>query len=355
MVAVSIIVPIYNVEKYLDECLKSIQTQSLRDIEVICVDDGSKDNSRLIVEKYASKDSRFKLISKPNAGYGDSMNRGFDAAVGEYVGIVESDDYVDCDMFEVLFNTAKKNNAEIVKSDYYEFTTSKKNKQNYINTVTDPSFYGITVNYKNCPDLFHFRMNTWTGIYLNTFIKENNIRHNLTPGASYQDNGFWFQTLSLANNIIFVNRAFYHYRQDNPNSSINSKGKVYCMCDEYKYIEDFLTDNKEICDDLYGIFYVKKYFNYMYTYKRINIEFKLDFLKRFADEFKEPLNSNKITIESVGDYVYNMICRIVNDPIQFYNEDTIWDLQHKIVDATIKINKIEKTKGYHYLHLMRLV
>ena len=277
MVSVSIVVPIYNVENYLDECLRSIMYQTLKDIEIICVNDGSTDRSLAIIEKYARKDKRFKIIDKPNAGYGDSMNRGFDMAVGEYVGIVESDDYIEKDMFETLYKAAKENNCEVVKSDFYEFTSKNKRNQNYINTVTDQKYYNRVLNFNDTLEIFHFKMNTWTGIYLNDFIKRNKISHNLTPGAAYQDNGFWFQTLSLAKRIMFLNRAFYHYRQDNPNSSINSKNKVFCMCDEYAFIEDFLNNRKEIRDDLAGILLVKKYFNYMYTYHRVGEEFKILF------------------------------------------------------------------------------
>lgn len=355
MPKVSIVVPIYNVERYLSECLMSIHKQSLKDIEVICVDDGSTDGSLNIVKKFAKRDGRFKYITKKNAGYGDSMNRGFDAASGEYIGIVESDDYVDPDMFEVLYSTAKKYDCEIVKSDYYEFTSKRKKKQKYINTPTSERYYNKELNHGNCNDLFHFRMNTWTGIYLRQFIVDNDIKHNLTPGAAYQDNGFWFQTLSMAEKIIFINRAFYHYRQDNPNSSINSKSKVYCMCDEYAFIDSFLKNHEDIHDELYGIFLVKKFYNYMYTYNRINDEFKIKFLERFSEEFRNPLTENKITEDVAGAYVMNMLRRIVDDPVRFYYEDTIWVLQHDDVDFRLKIAAVQKRLDNSFAHKVKLV
>ena len=355
MPKVSIVVPIYNVEKYLDECLKSIQKQSLKDIEVICVDDGSTDGSLDIVKKFADRDKRFTYITKKNAGYGDTMNRGFDAATGEYIGIVESDDYIYPEMFRTLYLTAKQYCCEVVKSDYYEFTTTQKKKQRYINTPINPQYYDKVLNYKNCKDLFHFKMNTWTGIYLRQFIADNDIKHNTTPGAAYQDNGFWFQTLSLAEKIVFINKAFYHYRQDNPNSSINSKGKVFCMCDEYAYIESFLNCHENIHDDLYSIFLVKKYYNYMYTYGRISDEFKIKFLERFADEFRAPLKDNLLTVENAGAHIMQMLRRIVKNPAQFYYEDTIWDLQHRIVDLMLKTTKIHEKMDHSVLHAVRRV
>ena len=110
---VSIIVPVYNVEKYLEKCLDSLVNQSLHDIEIICVNDGSKDDSLDILEKYAKKDSRIKIINKQNQGLSAARNDGLKVAAGEYVGYVDSDDWVDLNFYEKLYESAKKYNAEI--------------------------------------------------------------------------------------------------------------------------------------------------------------------------------------------------------------------------------------------------
>ena len=109
MPKVSIVIPTYNVEQYLKECLDSVINQTLKDIEIICVDDGSTDNSGKILDEYAAKDSRIKVIHKENGGYGKAMNVGIDNATGEYIGIVEPDDYIEFDMYETLYINAKKN------------------------------------------------------------------------------------------------------------------------------------------------------------------------------------------------------------------------------------------------------
>ena len=133
---VSVVVPIYNVEKYLRQCLDSIVNQTLKDIEIICVDDGSTDSSPEIIQEYAAKDSRVKVITKPNSGYGNSMNRGFDLAEGEYVGIVESDDYAELDMFEKLYQRAEKNKLDVVKSGYYFYYSVPKERNEKIEIVS---------------------------------------------------------------------------------------------------------------------------------------------------------------------------------------------------------------------------
>ena len=117
--AVSLLVPIYNVERYLAECLDSALGQSLRDIEIICINDGSTDSSRKIIERYLQADPRVRVIDKPNSGYGASMNQGLDAARGEYVGILESDDFFESDALERLLDAARACDAQVAKADFW--------------------------------------------------------------------------------------------------------------------------------------------------------------------------------------------------------------------------------------------
>ena len=114
---ISIVMPTYNVEKYFRQCLDSIINQTLFDIEIIPVDDGSPDNCGAIMDEYAAKDSRIKPIHQKNGGYGKAVNAGINIATGEYIGILESDDFTKTTMLEDLYNIAEKNSAEVVKSD----------------------------------------------------------------------------------------------------------------------------------------------------------------------------------------------------------------------------------------------
>ena len=174
-------------------------------------------------------------------------------------------------------------------------------------------------------------MNTWTGIYKTSFIRLFNIRHNETPGASYQDNGFWFKTISLATTAIFLDKAYYHYRQDNPNSSINSKGKVFCMCDEYKFIREFVDANPDIKAAHLQTFLAKKYYNYFYTYKRVANEHKIAFLTRFAEEFKESLENEEFDETMLPEKEMSILKRIMEDPEKFYYDDIVWELNMEYI------------------------
>ena len=115
---VSVIVPVYNTAKYLRQCLQSLREQTLKDIEIICVNDGSTDDSRQIIDEVTAADNRFKSIHKNNTGYGHSVNMGIRAAQGQYIGIVESDDFAEPDMFRSLYNAAERNQVDFVKGNY---------------------------------------------------------------------------------------------------------------------------------------------------------------------------------------------------------------------------------------------
>lgn len=325
---VSIVIPVYNVETFLKECLDSVISQTMKELEIICVDDGSTDHSLNILKEYQEKDSRIKVISKPNSGYGNTMNVGTDAATGEYVGIVESDDYVKNDMFEILYKTAKQYNADIVKSDHYTFSTKNGKQQTELHYICSrPEYYNRVLNADDCEDIYDFVMMNWTGIYRTEFLRQNQIRYNETPGASFQDNGYWFQTITMAERIVFIREAFYFYRQDNPNSSINNKKKIYCICDEFSYIKNFLKKHPEEYEKHILTYVKKKFFNYRHSYNRISEEYKMEFLlreqKEYAEELKE-LGDKKTKLDS---WVLGEMNRIIDSPELFYYEQSLYDLK----------------------------
>lgn len=132
MIKVSIIVPVYNVEKYIDRCLNSLVNQTLKDIEILIINDGSPDNSIKICEKYALKDNRIKIYNKENEGLGLTRNYGIERAIGEYISFVDSDDYVSLDMCEKLYKSAKKYNADIVYGGIYYDNNNKITQKKYV-------------------------------------------------------------------------------------------------------------------------------------------------------------------------------------------------------------------------------
>lgn len=288
MPKVSVILPIYNVQDYLRQCLDSVVSQSLEDLEILCVDDGSTDNSLEIIREYAARDSRIVVITGPNGGYGKAMNKGLDRATGEYVGIVEPDDYVDSDMFRDLYQIARENDLDLVKADFYRFTHDADGCEQLSYELLDRtrSRYGELLHPAQDPSCIRFTLNTWSGIYRRAFLEEYHIRHQETPGASFQDNGFFFQTFVHAQRAMIVNHPYYRNRRDNPNSSVKSKAKVYCMNIEYDFIRDLLMQEPQLWQRFQYMYWWKKYHNYWFTYHRIDRAYQEEYLERMRQEFK---------------------------------------------------------------------
>ncbi|ECR0860846.1 glycosyltransferase family 2 protein, partial [Campylobacter jejuni] len=132
-------------------------------------------------------------------------------------------------------------------------------------------------------------INSWnmnqSSLYKMDFIKKYDIRANETQGASYQDIGLWFQILSLASSIYFYKEGFYFYRQDNEHASVKSKDKIYCVCDEFEFLDKFLDKNLELKSRLQDVFYYFKFKMYLWNLRRIDDKYKLEFLYKFSQDF----------------------------------------------------------------------
>ena len=302
MSKVSIIIPIYNVEQYLRECLDSVVNQTLKDIEIICVNDGSTDNSLNIIKEYANNDNRIKIIDKQNSGYGDSMNKGLDAATGEYIGIVEPDDFVELDMYEKLYATAKQEKVVCVKGDYFRYSEKTPIENRDIVTFFDKElFYNRKINAIENPAIFIGSATIWAAIYNRDFLISHNIKFLPTAGASYQDTSFWIKVLFEAENVYCSKYAGYHYRIDNPNSSVKSNAKIFCICDEMHEIEKRYSSDPEkqlIINSL-------KFDKYVWNYNRLAKKGRKVFLNIFLNELKDIIKNKKYIDILVREYMFN--------------------------------------------------
>ncbi|MBZ9570430.1 glycosyltransferase [Methanobrevibacter sp. TMH8] len=315
---VSIVVPIFNVEDYLKIALDSLVNQTLKDIEIICVNDGSTDKSAEIIEDYAARDERIKIISKSNSGYGHSMNLGMDQAKGEYIGILEPDDYVALKMYETLYKKAIQHDLDFIKGDFRNFRDEQGNRIFTYSNLADFDYYNCIINPKKDFKAFKFNKQTWAGIYKRNFLVENDIKHNETPGASFQDNGFWFQTFCFAEKIMILDKAFYFYRKDNPNQSTTNKEKVFIIFEEWEFIKNKLNKILSESDDLKSVYESCKYKSYIFHYRRVANKFKKGFLEKFHEEFvlaNQKGNLNEDFFSPANWYLLNLI---INDPEEFY-------------------------------------
>ncbi len=240
MPKVSVIMPSFNVGDYIQECMDSVLKQTLQDLEIICVDSGSTDGTLELLQKYEKQDSRIRLLVSDRKSYGYQMNLGLEAARGQYIGIVETDDFIAPEMYEELYKTAVLHGADFVKADFDVFSTLEDGERVYLrykaSKYTCVRYHKIfsSEDYQSGPgtmDVF-----IWSGIYKKEFLDRHKIRFQETPGAAFQDCGFRFQVAMHVRRGIFLDESFYRYRRDNIGSSTYNKKCVLFNLSECKYL-----------------------------------------------------------------------------------------------------------------------
>ncbi|ETI67570.1 glycosyltransferase [Neobacillus vireti] len=256
---VSIIVPIYNVEKYLSRSLDSLLAQTLKEIEIIAINDGSKDSSLDILKEYALKDSRIKVLDKPNGGVSSARNEGIKIATGEYIGFVDPDDWVDQEMYEIMYNYAISEKVDIVMCSYIrEFENHSKLKEfnlpgevryddDEVKLIVMRRLVGPLNEEIANPELLDAWGTVWSKLYRAEIIKENGIRLiDLNKIGTNEDTLFNIEVFYYAKSFLFINSPYYHYWRAN-STSVTTGFKPNLM-DQwiylFSYIEKFLKDKK---------------------------------------------------------------------------------------------------------------
>jgi len=268
---VSIIIPVFNSEDLLIKCLDSIKNQTMTNIEIICVDDGSSDNSLKILKDYEKNDSRFKVFHQENSGAGTARNNGLSYSKGEYILFVDSDDFIEKDSCEKLYNLAIRLNSDLILFDAVRHLKNGKNL-NLIhfskNNTTD--FNNFSFNYEYTKDKVFdgYYGVIWNKFYKASFIKENNI--SFPKHKIYNDVEFHVKSLVLAKNIGYLPKILYHYNrigQDSLQTSFVKTKNAFVFFDVLNGIRDFLNEN-----------------NYF-------LEFKFDFINFSIFELRNKLDS----------------------------------------------------------------
>lgn len=339
-IAISIIVPLLNVISYVDDCIESIINQSIEAIEILCIDAGSTDGTFEKLLEFKKKDKRIKVFKSSVKSYGYQINLGIDLAKGKYIGIVESDDYIDKKMMEALYKKANKNNVDFIKSGYNEFLSIDSKKmffdcaksivELHVN-LNDNRFYTFY-------DLFHI----WSGLYKREFILKNRLRLNETQGASYQDTSFSILCGLLAESCIYVNESYYFYRIDNINSSVKCNDKWHCIIDEYEYIKSEMINRNLYFNSNKIMILKQKLLDYELNYERLPKSYREKFFKAIQYEMKEYIDNSDINNSLTEDEK-----RIVNlltekDEINKYERD----IERIIINFKDVFKKIEKERKF---------
>lgn len=240
MVTVSIVVPVYNNAKYLKQCLDSLINQTFKDIEIICINDGSKDNSLEILENYAKKDERIRVINKENQGQSIARNLGIQLAKGEYIGFVDSDDWADKEMFEKLYKNAKLYDSDIAMCSinvYDEFSQKYSTNDPYMTLDIFPSSFEnhCFEPFQTFDFLFRICVVPWNKIYKREFLIKKQIE--FPENLIYEDNVFCVETIIRAKILSIIKEPLIVYRKNSTTSYISSAKKDKKKLDVFKVFD----------------------------------------------------------------------------------------------------------------------
>ena len=252
---ISVILPSLNVVEFISECIESVVNQTFRDIEIICVDAGSTDGTLEILNDYSLKDSRIKIIYSDKQSYGYQMNLGISQARGEYIGIVETDDYIHKKMYEILYDLTNNGSTDISKVSFFHVHDYDKSNIEFIPNNTKINSPETVFTIHEDVNILRGHPSIWAAIHKREFLKENNITFMEVPGGGWVDNPFLFQTFLSAKKITFKNEYCYYYREFNPNSSTNSMKDLTLpmrrMLDNLDVLDDFSCSDENILAALY--------------------------------------------------------------------------------------------------------
>ena len=315
MPKVSIIVPVYNVERYIVRSMDSLVNQTLKDIEIIVVNDGSTDNSKKLIEIYQKKyPNKIKLVDKENGGLSDARNYGIPHATGEYIAFLDSDDYVELDTYEKMYNKAKEDDSDLVECDFiWEYPDRKKVDTGKI--------------YNNKKEMLAYaRVVAWNKLIKRSLIEEHKME--FPKGLRYEDVEFFYKMVPYYNKVSFVKEPLIHYiqRSSSISNTQNERTKeIFTIMDnvikyykennlyeEYKTELEYTYTRLLLCSSLFRITKIedakirKQLLNETWT--RLNNEFP-NWKKN--EILNKNTNMKNLYIKSVNKITYKMYCMVL--------------------------------------------
>ena len=308
-IAVSIIIPVYNNEKFLKKCLESVINQSIENIEIICIDDGSTDNSLKILKKYESQDKRIKIISQMNSGAAIARNKGIDLANGEYILFLDSDDWLELNALEKLLNNVISNDSDLVLFNAVEHKDDGVLKNRiYMDVNSSEDYNNFTFNYKfNKKFVMNGYLVIWSKFYKTSFLTENNLT--FTNHPIFNDIQFHIKSMLLAKKISYCPDILYNYLRINQPSLQNRVGltkKSFIILKIMDEIEDYLKENN-FYEDLELNFLRFKITELEVRLHKISNDYKNELFFLIKNEFKSmdvsPIQLKKLPFKNYKFYM----------------------------------------------------
>ena len=245
---ISVIVPVYNTEEYLEQCLNSLISQTYKNLEIICVNDGSTDKSSNILENYSKLDERIKIINQENQGFTAARNRGLKEISGDWIAFLDSDDWLNIDCYQKFFESLQKaENFDVYMFNAVCFCENKNNSQSvelqelFFNKELWGGKNNEICEYKDCKNPFQGNLAVYNKIYRKDFFFGNNFKF---QKGFVEDERFWIEAFVKAKRIYITDEVFYHYRQREGSVMHSVNKNVFEMFDTYNAIGDILVENK---------------------------------------------------------------------------------------------------------------
>ena len=351
---ISVIVPIYNVEKYLSKCLDTILAQTFSNIEIICVNDGSTDNSRKILAQYAQKDSRIKIVDKKNGGLSSARNAGMKVAQGEYYSFIDSDDWIDETMLEKLYNSMVALDTDISICAVHQFDETRQELDDsnpyYTLGFFDESFDNRAFSYVDTkPFLLDVCVMAWNKLYRKSFIEECQVE--FPEGLIFEDGPFFFSIFFKTKKVSIVRDFLYYYRINRSGSIIQKAGKKFLNVIDV--VELMYSKIKEIPDfeDVKYIFFRKKVEDFIYRFENLNPKYR----KAFAKKLKQSSLTNEKLFPSTmvkGSFGYNyfLFKNLKTGSVLFYD---LQKFKLKMMYKTMEI--LYHEENVYYLKYKKLI
>ena len=288
---ISVIIPVYNVEEYIYVCLNSVLKQTHQDFEIICIDDASTDSSLEILEYFAQKDSRIKILKNDsNKGPGYSRNRGLDIAKGKYVSFLDGDDWFSPDTFNILIKKIEEDNLDLLlfKNIVYYHEPQEFGFEEYYDMEFMNKFENQVFNHWDLDKtkLFHMSNAPWNKFYLKSFLDENNIRFP-NENLIHEDNPFFYKVITSAKRVSIIDKYLHNRRRRQGSITTLNNERIFDNIDVMYKILDVFFEDMEVYE-----YYKKEVLTYIFSsifvgkYNQIEDEFKEEFYKRVQEAYK---------------------------------------------------------------------
>lgn len=344
-IKISVLIYVLNDHLHIGKCIRSVMAQSLQELEILLIDGGSTDGTLEIIQKLQKEDARLRLLeSEP--GVGRQFNTGLKAAAGKYIGICESDDYLLPDMYERLYEIAERHELDVIKANVLRFCENDEKEYTFkFMLSTDMTIYDTLLHPQEDNRFLGLGVNGfWSGLYNRDFLMNNGLFMNETGGASYQDITFSFMTELYAKRAYVMSEAFYCYRMDNPNSSVNNPKKISLLNTEYGLLKEILKKRK-LWDKYKEMYWQWRVGGYLWFYDNLSEEMKAEYLSIFYKDIRCEMESETYLNLRLSDKEKEL-CKIAKSSFEEFKvyietDDLVWEqTQQKMSVLTPEIDTV---------------